>query len=356
EIVFRRQYLWDALSPFWGPIDIFSREETLPIKFNAFKKKASHLLTGNFQTHSFHKSAQAFQLKSQQAEHYIHQLPEKPDLIFHLHGLWCPFWNASDIPYVMLLDYTMQLAIGNWSAWAPFTSQKEQDAWLACERRAYQRAHHLFPMSQVVKSSLVNHYGVDPNKITVVGSAGNFQRPYHGEKQFGSKRILFNGSDFTRKGGETVLAAFQYVKQQIPDATLVVVGRELVQLEDGIENPGSVSIAKVRGLLQNADLVLAPARCEPFGLFLVEAMNYGVPCIVSPVGGMPEIVEHNVSGIVLETVSPQELAAQIILLLSQPDRLEAMSVQARRAVATRFNWDSIAEKMVHALAQPALSC
>lgn len=349
EIVYRRQFLFEAMSPYIEHLEVLSRHESLVTKTKAFSYKVTRVISTNRKLGSFHKSKEAFIIKSRQVERKIRQLDYNPDLVFHLHGMWSPFWDKSDIPYTMLLDYTMSLAEKNWLPWAPFINQKERNFWIDCERQAYERAYHIFPMSDVVKFSLIENYGIAPQKITVIGSSGNFKEPYEGEKLFGSKQILFNGSDFERKGGDLVLAAFKQVKQVIPEAKLVIIGKKLASCEDGIQNPGSISSSDTRSLFLKTDLVVAPAYCEPFGLFLVEAMNYGVPCIVSANGGMPEIVDDEVNGVVIDLPTSNLLAAQIIRLLSNISLLEAMSIKAREKVRAKFNWTNIAENIFHTL-------
>lgn len=300
----------------------------------------------------FRKNQKTFINKSQETESKIRQLEYTPDLVFHLFGLFCPFWDKYDLPYVTYLDYTMALAERTWSPWAPFNNPKEREFWLDCERQAYTKAHHLFPMTNLVKNSLIKDYCIAPEKITVVGAAGNFTELYQGEKTFGSKQILFNGSDFERKGGDLVLAAFKQVKKTIPNAKLVIVGKKLATNEDGIENPGHIaSASQMRDLFLNTDLVVAPAYCEPFGHFLVEAMNYGVPCVVSASGGMPEIVDHEINGVVISQPTSDILADRIINLLSKPHLLMQMSEKARPKIKNQLNWDNIATKIVQISSQ-----
>ncbi|MGH7999248.1 MAG: glycosyltransferase family 4 protein, partial [Brasilonema sp.] len=296
EFTYRQRYLSEALSPYFDNLEVFSRQDSLNIKANALIKKIAGLISTGKLGSGFHKSSLAFKLKSQEVEKTIKNLKDQPDLVFHLYCMWCPFWEKSNIPYTIFSDYTMSLAIKTWSDWAPFPTQKEQEAWLGFERQAYQRAYHLFAKSHFMKSSLIEDYGIAPEKITVIGSSGNFKDLYDGEKKFGSKCILFNGSDFKRKGGNLVLAAFTKVQKIIPEAQLIVVGKKLENAHNGVENFGALSNLKLQELLLRTDLLVAPARCEPLGLLIVEAMNYGVPCIVSKADGMPEIVHNGVNG------------------------------------------------------------
>ncbi len=297
-----------------------------------------------------HKQKTAFLRKSRQTEEKIRHLSPQPDLAFHLFGMYAPFLHGSRIPFTMTLDYTMALAAEQWPPWAPFPNSAARDAWLTAEKDAYARAAHLFPWSEMVKRSLMQDYAVPAEKITVTGSSGQFRAPYDGPKSFGTRRIIFNGSEWERKGGDLLLTAFQQVRRSLPDAVLVVVGAPSAITQPGVLCPGYISSpAEMQTLFLDSDLLVAPARCEPYGGFLVEGMNYGVPCLVSNHGGMPEIVDHGVNGLVLEETTPDTLAEAIVSLLGDPARLERFSVSAREKVRTTLNWDRIADKIFGAL-------
>ncbi len=131
---------------------------------------------------------------------------------------------------------------------------------------------------------------------------------------------------------------------------MVIIGKKLAIHEDGIDNPGRISsLSDMRNLFLETDLVVAPAYCEPFGLFLVEAMNYGVPCIVSASGGMPEIVDNGVNGIVIHQPTSDILANHIINLLRNKSLLSSMSQQARHKVKNKLNWNNVANTIFQVL-------
>lgn len=304
----------------------------------------------------FQKNEQAFILKSRRTEQKIRQLEYTPDFVFHVFSTYSPFWNPSDIPYAMYLDYTMGLAEKGWLPWASFVSRQERDAWFNRERQAYERAHHIFTMSQVVKDSLVQDYGINAGKVTSVGASGNFREPYQGQKTFGTQRILFNGSDFERKGGDIVFAAFALVRKVLPNAKLVVIGKKIETPIAGIENPGAIaSFSDLEKLFLESDLVVAPARCEPFGVFLVEAMNYGVPCIVSKNdwNGIPEFLDHELDSMVINELDPELLADYIVNLLRNSSQLKLMSQAARLKVQNQLNWSNIAKTIAKTLSTKA---
>lgn len=293
------------------------------------------------------KNRAAFIKQSRRCERQIRKSDQRPDFIFHLFGMYAPFWESFDIPFSMYLDYTMALAYSTWQPWAPFVSEHDFLAWKDCEKTAYEKATCIFTFSRLAKHSLINDYDIDAHKILTVGASGQFLTPYQGRKKFGNCRILFNASNFERKGGRLVLAAFPQIKQAIPDAELIIIGDELPsKTSEGIKNIGRVSDPEIMAnLCLNCDILIAPALCEPYGQLLVEAMNYGVPCIVSNVGGMPEVVDHAVNGLVLDELTSACLAATVIDLLQDVSRLERYSKAARHKVQEQLNWPVIAAKM-----------
>jgi glycogen synthase len=352
----RYQFLFSEMAKHLNSI------ECLPREIEWFEKEPIKQLIKSFYTirtfsrskanSLFEKNEKAFILKSQHSEHRISQLEKTPDYVFHIFGTYSPFWKRSDIPYAVYLDYTMALAEKAWTPWATFSSQKEQAAWFKQETQLYKRSHHLFTMTDLVKNSLIKDYGIDKQKITTIGLASLFRGSYEGIKTFGTQRILFNGSDFGRKGGDIVLKAFEIVKKKLPNASLTVIGKKLKIAAEGIENPGSISShAALEKLFLSTDLAVAPARCEPTGAFIVDAMRCGVPCIVSANdwNGLPEFLEHGVDSVIMNQLHPELLAEHIISSLENSSSLESMSQAARHKVKTQLNWDTIANKIVQTL-------
>lgn len=296
------------------------------------------------------KNHQTFISKSKRLARKLSRLPYRPDFILHFLGLYSPFCDQFPIPYGMYLDYTMMLVHRNWLPWAPFKSHQELNAWINYERLSYEQAHHLFTMSHLVKDSLVEDYDIQPEKISVVGYFPNRQALYEGERTFGTKQILCTGADFERKGSDLVLAAFDQVKAIIPEARLVIIGIKLASASDGVESLGQVvSQAEMRQIYLNSDLVVAPSRCDPFPALVLEAMNFGTPCIVSNVDGLPEMVDHDVNGIVVNQPTPDLLAEQITSLLSDVTTLTKMSQRAREKVKTQFTCEIVAQKILQPL-------
>jgi len=361
----RHKPIFEALAPHFASVD-YLQERPMPQVHRAVYKLGSILQrraprafnSAIERIRAMHPwDARVFIARSLGMESQIDHLPSAPDLIIHVFGMYCPFWKRPNIPYAMLLDYTEALAHRHWGPWAPFMSDSSLRARLDCEKRAYANAIHLFPFGDGTRRSLVEDYGVDPKKITVIGSAGDFSGPYAGDRTFGSRRILFycgDGPEFYRKGGDRVLAAFQIVREQIPDAKLDIVGMSSAIAVPGVVNHGYIPSEKMRQLFLSSDLVLAPARCDPFPTFLIEAMNFGVPCVTSNADGMPEIVAHEVTGLVTSNMSGPALAATVVGLLNDPQRLAAMSQHGRERAKRKFSSAQVASTLAEAVRNLAI--
>lgn len=93
---------------------------------------------------------------------------------------------------------------------------------------------------------------------------------------------------------------------------------------------------RVHKLLPLADLMLMPSEMESFGLAALEAMACKAPAIATRVGGVPELIEDGVNGLLFDVGDVDAMAAGTIALLRDNTRHEAMRDAARRTAQTRF--------------------
>jgi glycosyltransferase involved in cell wall biosynthesis len=304
----------------------------------------------------FDRSAAAFRLKSREFDRALARSSERPHAIVHVFGLSSPALAARNVPYAHYLDYTY--ALGSRGDGAPQITERERRLFLEVERDSYARATALFAMSRLVRDSLVDDYGIDAHKIVVVGAGPNLASFWDGPRTFGSRRLLFNASEFERKGGDLVLAAFELLHVADPTIGLAIVGAALPVAfagRPGLIEYGQIPAHEMRELYATSDLVLAPARRDPFPGVVIEAMAHGTPPLVRDRDGMPEIVTHDRDGIVLRDAdaTPERVAAIVRALLDDEPRLAALSHAARATIAERLNWDIVAEKMEPFLASAA---
>jgi L-malate glycosyltransferase len=93
---------------------------------------------------------------------------------------------------------------------------------------------------------------------------------------------------------------------------------------------------RVNELLALADLLLMPSELESFGLAALEAMACKVPAIATRVGGVPELIDDGVTGMLYPVGDVEGMAAGALSLLHDPARLKAMRDAARQAAQKRF--------------------
>ncbi len=292
-------------------------------------------------------SRACFKSKSLSTQQNLQRLANRPQVVFHIFGLYRPFWQPSSIPFVQYLDFTTALARRNWPPNLPTLGDADYAKWFALEQETFRRAAHLFTMSAVTADSLVRDYAISPARVTTVGSSGQFRAPFSGVKTFGTKQILFNGNPFGLKGGDIVLSAFEIVRRKMPDAKLIVIGIKLHRSLFSVTNPGFVADTDaMQRLFLESDIVVAPARADAFPGFLIEAMSHGVPCIASAVGGISEIIDDGINGTIVEAPTAHTLAHAILALLGDSAKLESFSRAARDKVSQRFTWALIAEAIL----------
>lgn len=93
----------------------------------------------------------------------------------------------------------------------------------------------------------------------------------------------------------------------------------------------------VAGLLSAADVLVQPSRWEGFGLAAAEAMAAGLPVVATKVPGLAEVVNHGVTGVLVEPEDAEALAAAVAGLIDDADKRKRMGAAGARRVNDRFS-------------------
>ncbi|MGR5000237.1 glycosyltransferase family 4 protein [Vibrio celticus] len=146
---------------------------------------------------------------------------------------------------------------------------------------------------------------------------------------------------------------------KVPNVSLSVVGGgsqkkslEALILSEGLTNHvsllGWLDNDQIPNYLDELDIVVIPSRfdSESFGVSAVESLSMGIPTIVSNVGGLPEVVEHGVSGIVIEKEDPALLAETILYLINDEEKLSKFKKNSRKRVIDLFNWNENVSQVI----------
>jgi glycosyltransferase involved in cell wall biosynthesis len=116
-------------------------------------------------------------------------------------------------------------------------------------------------------------------------------------------------------------------------------------ISDLVDFPGRISQKKVVEYLHLFDVFVALSRSESFGVAVIEAMSCGTPVVVSDAGGLPEVVEDNVSGIVVPKEDVEKAVAAIQQLITDKALRDKLSINGRNRVKEFYDWEKNVDLM-----------
>lgn len=296
----------------------------------------------------FHKTAFAFRLMTANCQKKLAKDGSYYDFILQSGAMFAPSFEPTLRPYALYIDHTHALTKRYPDVEGLPTPPRVSPQWEAREENVYQGAAYIFPMSNIVKRSLIKDYGVGKEKIVVVGAGPNVKIPP--PNRSGSdkdKTILFVGKDFAAKGGQTLLEAFDLVRKEVKGAKLVVVGAKYPDIKkQGVEFRGGVSSENMGRIYKEATIFVLPTFREAFGISFLEAMAHKLPCIGSKIEAIPEIIEDGRTGYIVAAGDHLKLAKRIVSLLNDKDLIRKMGEKGYRKVVGFYNWDLVAEQIL----------
>jgi glycosyltransferase involved in cell wall biosynthesis len=175
------------------------------------------------------------------------------------------------------------------------------------------------------------------------------------DRRYGPHMIFACRQLFPRKGIRFLVEAAAELKPKYPDIRVIVAG-------DGFERPELTRLADQLGIgdavtflgwVPNTELPpyyraaavsVIPSLEEGFGIPAAEAMGCEVPVVASDAGGLPEVVENGVTGLVVPRGDSKALARAIGSLLADPERRRRMGQAGRERALRLFDWDRSAEQ------------
>ena len=163
-------------------------------------------------------------------------------------------------------------------------------------------------------------------------------------------RLLCLGRLVSYKGVDIALAAFKSIIDRFPRARMVIAGdgparpaleRQVVELSltDAVKFLGWVAPEQVATLINSATAVIMPSRREGLPWVALEAALMARPVVATSVGGLPEIIVHEQTGLMVKPGDSGAIAAAIQSLLDHPESARQMGENARRQAQTVFSWD-----------------
>ncbi|BAN01746.1 glycosyltransferase [Ilumatobacter coccineus] len=254
-------------------------------------------------------------------------------------------------PYVVMVDDTprlyddMAVHYGeNADRGGPIAAWKHR-----ANIRGLRGAHAVVPMSDWARRSLIDDYGVADDRIVVIATGLDLDEWTVGEAVPGAMpRILFVGGDFERKGGPLLIDAFDELRGR---AELDIVTRSEVEPQEGVRvhrglGPNS---PELRRLYAECDIFVLASMAEAFPNVIVEASASGLPCVVSDVGAMGEMIVEGETGFVVPPADADALASRLADLVDDHELRAQMSAAARRHAERHFDGDVNSKRVVDLL-------
>ncbi len=302
-----------------------------------------------------------------------------------------PAWGMEGTPFIA--DGKIPTVISMHSSWKfmaeskseeekkRFYKSKKHQQFIYAEEWTFKNATHLLANSNAIVRDTEALYNIkiDPDRVTVVPHgikdllADVNQKNTHPHAKASIKehqplRIMSVGRLERRKATDILLETLPALLTRYPMLEVHLVGDYSVY-DDGINYrksflekyaqapwldrvhfEGLVSESTLLEFYQKIDIFVAPSRYESFGLIYVEAMIFGKPCIGTYAGGIPEVITHNETGLLVPVNDVEKLSEALSLLIEDASLRQTLGQKGRALYEAQFT-ETVMVKRIAALLQ-----
>jgi glycosyltransferase involved in cell wall biosynthesis len=219
------------------------------------------------------------------------------------------------------------------------------------------------PSREILERTRI-HYGLPLTGATIIP---NPAPAVPAERQWSlaecdQSRLLFVGRFDRLKGGDVIIDAFHRITQRFPQVRLWFAGPDegltdehgrrwtlaeyiaerAPEMAGRIDFLGRQSNSSLAELRRKAFVTIVGSRYETFGIVVLEAMAYGCPVAATRAGGISELIEDDVNGVLAQPGNPDDLASAILRLLEAPEFAARLGRRAAEDAAQHYHPDTIA--------------
>jgi len=228
----------------------------------------------------------------------------------------------------------------------------------AIEKQGFEAADLIIAVSGLIKNRIIEHYGINPDKIRVVHNAIDIDdfpklNYIHSLKKAGKKIVLFVGRITLHKGPDYFLEAASKVLEKDSNVIFMIVGTgdmEVQMIEQaarmGIsENvlfPGFLRGEEKLKAFQMANLYVLPSVSEPFGLTPLESLAQSTPVLISKQSGVSEVLSHCLK---VDFWDTDEMANKILAVIQYPELEQSLEENGFQEVR-KFSWQESAKQCI----------
>ena len=305
------------------------------------------------------KSRLSFELRSENARRVFEQTGQGYNVILQLGALFLPP-VPKGVLHCSYHDGNTAVSRSSEFSYVKASRQVLAESWRN-EQKFYRHVNLVFTMSEWLRQSMIEDFGVAPENVIAIGAGPNLSYAQQiidspgAPEHYENKTILFVGVDFEGKGGPTLLEAFRRVRKEIPNAKLRIVGCNVTLDEPGVEVIGMLDKSdpkqenRLRQIYDEASLFALPTRFDCFGVAFVEAMHHRLPCIGSNICAIPELIRDGETGFTLPPQDASQWADKIILLLRDERLAQKMGDRGFEYATSRYRWDLVVDRMLKSI-------
>lgn len=220
----------------------------------------------------------------------------------------------------------------------------------------YSLIKSLFP--ELKNRTITIHNGIDTTwfESQLLNFSKNKRTEFRGkefEADAATKVILSVAELHERKGLKHLIKALPKVMAKSPNTRLIIAGdgphkKDLIKLVNENKLSGYIRLLGHRKdiprIMASSDLFVLPSEKEAFGLVLLEAMTAKLPIIASDVGGIPEIIENEVNGVLINPSDHHKLAEKILDLFNDNFKIREYTEAGYDKLKSQFDAKTMAKK------------
>lgn len=221
------------------------------------------------------------------------------------------------------------------------------------ESSQIRRSDYLVTHTRCHAKEIANLHGINSEKFSIIPHAIANNKVEASDKRtsYDSIKILFVGRLEPRKGFDALLDAIPKVVEKFPRASFDFCGsspksilneaKQRLPRESGVSFHGYVKRNDLNAFYQKCDIFVAPSNYESFGIIYLEAMRFGKPVVACNSGGTPEVVENEVSGILVAPGNSDQLAKALTRLCKSKSLREQMGKEGKRRVSKYYSLERL---------------
>jgi glycosyltransferase involved in cell wall biosynthesis len=246
------------------------------------------------------------------------------------------------------------------------SEKRDVESWKTFqEKRSFKKADHIIGVSDYVITHTAKFLNFKHKCGNTIFNPANFVRFYPADYNKEIKgRIFFAGSICEKKGIRQLIIAMPQIKKQVPEAHLIIAGRDTkiresqgsyieylkTEIPEAVKNDihflGSIENTQIPMEIEKAAVCAYPSHMEAMPLAWIEVLSMGKAFVASNLGPGPEVVKNGETGLLCNPLDIQDLANQVIYMLQNRNEAHKMGQNAVKDIQERFGLEVLMQQNI----------